>query len=385
MSSKSTYKFNWLILIGAVVLAEIIFWSISLIFWNYLENNEPSFRFENVWVLYWGLALIPLVIGVLLFNTFWKNKTLNKYADSHLISNLFAGYSSWKTAIKYILLRIALGCFIIAAANPQYGEEEKEVVTKGIDIMIALDVSNSMLAEDVVKDKSRLYIAKKGISQLIDKLHGDQIGIVVFAGDAYKQLPITSDYNIAKSFLSNITTDIMSSQGTDIGNAIDECMSSFNFENGTNKTIVIFSDGEDHEQAGIDAAAAAKEKGVLVHTIGMGTTKGQPFPDPKTGKYKTDNNGNKVITKLNEQMLLDVSNAGGGGYTRANGYQLGLEGLVNSINTIEKSTLNQSNYLTYEDHFQLFLLIGILALLVTLFLTEKKGSILSKSKINIKL
>jgi Ca-activated chloride channel family protein len=367
------------VLINAVVIAELLFWGVSLLFWNYLQNNEPSFRFENTWVLYWGLALVPLVMGVMLLTAYWKNKTIDKYADLHLISRLFGGFSSWKTGVNYMLLRIALGCFVIAAANPQYGEEEKEVVTKGIDIMIALDVSNSMLAEDVVEGKSRLYIAKKGISQLIDKLHGDQIGIVVFAGDAYKQLPITSDYNIAKSFLGNITTDIMSSQGTDIGNAIEECISSFNFENGTNKTIIIFSDGEDHEQAGIDAAAAAKKKGVIVHAIGMGTTRGQPIPDPKTGRYKTDQYGNKVITKLNQQMLLDVSNAGGGGYTRANGYQLGLDGLVSSINTIEKSTLNQSDYLTYEDHFQVFLLIGIIALLATLFITDKKGSIFSKT------
>jgi Ca-activated chloride channel family protein len=353
--------------------------------WQYISENEPSFQFENKWFLYGLIIFIPLLIGAYLYVKIWRNKTIKKYADSHLLPHLTAGYSNAKALTKYLLLRFGLSALIVAGANPQYGDKEREVVSKGIDIMIAVDVSNSMLAEDLVKDKSRLYVAKKGISQLLDQLHGDHIGIVVFAGDAFKQLPITPDYNVAKMFLKNINTDMITAQGTDIGNAIEECMSSFDLDKPTNKVIVVFSDGEDHEERALELATLAKEEGVIIHTIGMGTTSGVPIPmyDSKgyrTG-YKSDQSGNTVLTKLNENVLIEVADAGGGSYTRAQGYSIGLDGLVAAINEVEKSDLNKDKFLTYEDHFQIFLLIGILCLLVDLFITERSTFGFGKIKI----
>ena len=345
--------------------------------WQYITENQPSFQFEREWFLYYLTPIIPLLIGSYLYLKIWKNKAILKYADFGLLPKLTQGYSNTKALLKYILLRFGLSALIVAGANPQYGDKERDVVSKGIDIMIAVDVSNSMLAEDLVKDKSRLYVAKKGISQLLDQLHGDHIGIVVFAGDAFKQLPITPDYNVAKMFLKNVSTDMITSQGTDIGNALEECMTSFDFEKPTNKVIVVFSDGEDHEERGVEIAKLANEEGVIIHTIGMGTTSGVPIPvfNSKGAKngHKTDSQGNTVLTKLNENVLIDVANAGGGSYTRAKGYSIGLEGLVASINEVEKTAMNKDKYLTYEDHFQFFLLIGIICLLLDLFLTERSG------------
>jgi Ca-activated chloride channel family protein len=328
--------------------------------------------------LYGLIILIPLLIGSYLYLKIWRNKTIIKYAEHQLLPHLTAGYSNNKALLKYILLRFGLSALVVAGANPQYGDKERDVVSKGIDIMIAVDVSNSMLAEDLVKDKSRLYVAKKGISQLLDQLHGDHIGIVVFAGDAFKQLPITPDYNVAKMFLKNINTDMISAQGTDIGNALEVCMSSFDFEKPTNKVIVVFSDGEDHEQRGIEVAKAANaEHGVIIHTIGMGTTAGVPIPlfNSKGAKngFRSDASGNTVLTKLNENILIEVADAGGGSYTRAQGYSIGLEGLVNAIDQVEKTELNKDKFLTYEDHFQIFLLIGLVCLLLDLFITERSA------------
>ncbi len=375
MKEGKKYSFNIGMFSIFVLAAELVFWLGLFLMNSYIEENEPSFRFEHSWVLYIGFIFIPMLILIHFYLKFWRNKSLKKYATYQLLPHLFAGYSTWKSGVKYVLLRFGLSCLIIAGANPQYGETEKEIQTKGIDIMIALDVSTSMLAEDLVEGKSRLYVAKKGVSQLIDRLHGDHIGIVVFAGAAYKQLPITPDYNIAKMFLNNISTDMMSSQGTDIGNAIEECMSSFDFEKETNKVIIVFSDGEDHEESALVNANQAKDKGVIVHTIGMGTTNGSPIPIGKKGVYKKDENGNRVMTKLNENMMIDVAEAGGGSYIRAQGYSIGLDGLVGDINEIEKTTLKTDKYLTYSDHFQIFLFIGLLLIGMDLFLTEKKATL----------
>ena len=193
-------------------------------------------------------------------------------------------FSNNRSTFKYILFRLAIGFLIIAASNPQYGENERTVASKGIDIMIALDISKSMMAEDIVDGYNRLDIAKLSIGKLMNELRGDHIGIVVFAGEAYKQLPLTPDYQVAKLFLKNIGTDMISSQGTDIGNAIELCMSSFSEERKTNKAIIIISDGEDHEEMAVNAAKEATEEGVVICTVGMGSEKGVPIPIVRNGK-----------------------------------------------------------------------------------------------------
>lgn len=373
---KNTYRYNLLSFLIVLLSVEVIFWIIVLIFWFYIQENEPSFQFQHKWVLYVGGLIIPILLGYNIYIKWWRNKTLSNYAEDRLLPYLTKGFSNFKGILKYVLLRFGLASFVIAAANPQYGEKEREVITKGVDIMIALDISYSMNAEDLVAGKSRLEIAKKNISKLIDYLHGDQIGLVVFAGNAYKQLPITPDYNVAKMFLDIVEPDLISVQGTDIGAAIQTCMDSFDPNDPTQKVIIVFSDGEDHEAAGIQMAQQASENNIVVHTIGMGSTVGVPIPMFKNGKkvgFKTDQDGNTVLTKLNEDILIDIANAGGGSYTRAQGYNVGLDGLIAQLNSMDKSELNKDKYIAYADHFQIFLVIGLILVILDTILTEKKG------------
>lgn len=383
MSKLNKYRYNTTTALVVISIIEVLFWGIGYAVYNYVTNEVPEFRFENNKALYL-LGIIPVMILLFFWFKNWKNKAINRYADSKLLPSIFGGFSTGKSLIKFILLRLGVSFLIIAMANPQYGENEKDIESKGIDIMLAIDVSNSMLAEDLAAGYNRLKISKLSIEKLIDKLHGDHIGIVVFAGSAYKHLPITPDYHVAKTFTQTITTRMMSAQGTDIGLAIDECMSSFNFENGANKTIVVFSDGEDHEEQGILAAEKANKEGVIIHTIGMGTTKGVPIPIYNNGKKtgnKKDENDNTVLTKLNEENLINIANAGGGSYTRANGLSIGLDGLINQINSIDKSTLSTEKYSGYEDQFQPFLAIGLLLLLIELFINEKRTKMVDKIKL----
>jgi len=383
LSSLNKYRYNQSTAIIIILLTEIIFWGIAFFMYNYVTKSVEEFRFEKEWTLYF-LLIVPILILVFFWLRNWKNKTIKKFADARLLPYLFNGVSSGKSLIKFILLRLGLSFLVIAMANPQYGVNEREVESKGIDIMLAIDISNSMLAEDLSAGYSRLRITKLSIEKLIDKLHGDHIGIVVFAGSAFKHLPITPDYHVAKMFLQNVTTRMMSAQGTDIGLAIEECMSSFDLENAANKTIIVFSDGEDHEQKGIEAAQVAAEQGVIVHTIGMGTTQGVPIPIYNKGKKtgsKKDENGNTVLTKLNEENLINIAQSGNGSYTRANGMSIGLDGLIDQINSIEKNTLSTEKYTGYDDQFQPFLAIGLILLLIDLFITEKRGKLVDKIKL----
>jgi Ca-activated chloride channel family protein len=241
--------------------------------------------------------------------------------------------------------------------------------------MLAIDVSNSMLAEDLAENYSRLKVAKFAIEKLINSLSNEPVGIVVFAGSAYKQLPITTDYSAAKMFLQNIQVGMLTVQGTDIGNAINTCLTSFNYENGVAKTIILITDGEDHEQKAIIAANEAKEKGVVIHTIGMGNETGAPIPVFINGikkGTKKDTEGNTVLTKINENMLIEVATAGNGSYTRANGLSIGLDGLISQLNNITKGTIQTKKYKTYNDQFQVFLLLGLLLIFVDSFVLEKK-------------
>ena len=357
-----------------VLITEVIFWSIALTVFYITKINIKEFRFEHPSFL-WAFLVIPFLIFFWYLNRKWKNKALINYSSLKLLPFIYNGISNSKSILKFIFLRLGIGFVIIALANPQYGENERIVDSKGIDIMIALDVSKSMLADDLIKGYSRLEIAKKGISSLFQNLKGDHIGIVVFAGDAYKQLPITPDYKVANMFLSNIETQTISSQGTDIGNAIDKCVSSFKDERETNKAIIILSDGEDHEKNALMAAKKANKQGIIINTIGMGTTKGVPIPIIKKGKkvgVKKDKNEQTVLTKLNEEMLIDIAEAGNGIYTRAVGMNIGLKNIINRINKIEKSTLETNRYTTYEDKFQIYLFIGILFLILELSITEKR-------------
>ena len=251
----------------------------------------------------------------------------------------------------------------------------EEVKREGVDLMIAIDLSNSMLAEDL--QPNRLMRAKQSISKLIDRLDGDRIGLIVFAGEAYVQLPITTDYSAAKLFLSTINTNIVPTQGTAIGKAIGLALNSFNMTNDQSKAIIIITDGENHEDDAIKKAREAQELGVYVHTIGMGSVVGGPIPlKNKNGNitgYQKDESGNTVITKLNETMLKEIAHNGNGSYIRANSTQSGLDALFNEINKMEKKEIGSKVFTDYKDRFQWFIGLSILLLILDIVIKNTKN------------
>ena len=287
---------------------------------------------------------------------------------------------------KFILFLLVIACSVLALANLQSGSKMEEVKREGIDLYIAVDVSNSMNAEDIVP--SRLERSKQAINKLIGEMRGDRIGIIVFADKAYVQLPITTDYSAAKMFLSTINTKLVASQGTAIAEAINLAMKSFPDETHS-RAIVIISDGEDHENdAAVKAAQEAAKKGARIYTIGMGLAEGAPSPEynqygHQTG-YRKDNNGNTIITRLDEQMLQKIASAGNGMYTRASNSNVGLGKIYEDISKLDKTEIEAKVFTDYEDQFQWFVGAAIVFLLLEILLSsgkkawEKKFNIFEK-------
>jgi Ca-activated chloride channel family protein len=273
----------------------------------------------------------------------------------------------------------AFSFVIIGIINPQSGSKLEEVKRKGADLMICLDVSNSMKAMDL--QPNRLEKSKQAITKLIDKLEGDRIGVIVFGGEAYVQLPITTDYAASKLFLESINTDMIPTQGTAIGAAINLAVESFGKDEGKNKAILIITDGENHEDDAIKAAEAAAEKGITIHTIGMGSIDGAPIPVYKNGireGFRKDKDGNTIMTKLNQQTLQEISAAGKGIFVRATNSDSGLNYVLDAIDKMEKKEFESKMYSDYEDQFQIFIAIALLLLLVETFLTERKSKLYKK-------
>ncbi len=333
------------------------------------------YQLENKYYFY-ALGLIPLFIVIYWLVNRWRKKALKTYGDITIIQQLFPDVSKSKRFWKFILFSIAFTFLIIGIINPQVGTKLEEVKRKGADLMICLDVSNSMKAEDL--QPNRLEKSKQAISKLIDKLEGDRIGIVVFAGESFVQLPITTDYSAAKLFLESINTDMIPTQGTAIGSAIDMAMESFGKDEGKNKAIVIITDGENHEDDAIRAAESAAEKGITIHTIGMGSENGSPIPmfkgNVKEG-YRKDKDGNTIVTKLDENALQEIAAAGNGIYVRASNSDAGLKNVLEAINKLEKKQFDSKMYSDYEDRFQWFVAIAFVLLLIDLFLTERKSKL----------
>lgn len=331
-------------------------------------------RFQHIEYL-WLLLVLPVMIAVFYFYKRWQKKSRNKFAEQQLQRDVAGSISKNKMTWKFILLCLSVLCMIIALANPQIGNKMEEVKSKGIDIMVALDVSNSMKAEDV--HPSRLKRAKLIIERLIDKLHGDRIGIVVFAGDAYVQLPITSDYSAAKLFLPSINTDIVPVQGTAIGRAINLCVSSFSKKSKSGKAIILISDGEDHDKDAMDAAENAADKDINIYTIGMGSVNGGPIPIYKNGVkmgYQKDKKGNTVVTKLDPEMLKEIASRGNGSFVRADDSRSGLSFILNKVSKLKSAAHKTHVYKSFQSRFQIFIALSILFSLSTLLLSTKKAA-----------
>lgn len=325
-------------------------------------------------VYFYGLLLIPVFMILFWLMMAWKRRAMKRFGESNLVTRLMPDVSAGKIRVKFFLILLAYIMVITGLANPQIGSKLETVERKGIDIVIAIDVSNSMLAEDI--KPNRLQRARQAISKLVDELKNDRIGIVVFAGNAYTQLPITTDYAAAKLFLSTINTDIVPTQGTAISEAIDLSVKAFD-ENDHQKAIIIITDGEDHEGEAIAAADKALESGIRVYTIGMGLPEGAPIPIyDKYGNqqgFKKDLNNNTVVTRLNEEMLKQIAAAGDGEYVRANNTQAGLGLIFDEINDLEKTEFESRVFSDYEDRFQYLIGIAIALLLIEFFILERRG------------
>ena len=339
-------------------------------------------RYDNIDFLYF-LALIPLIAIGLYFYNRWQKKSIEKFGDENLVIELMQNHSKARKNIKNTLFIFSIAFLIIGISNPQIGTKMEEVKREGVDLMIAIDLSHSMMAQDI--KPNRLERAKQAISRLIDKLEGDRIGLVVFAGEAYVQLPITTDYSAAKLFLSTVNTSIIPTQGTKIGNAIDLCVKSFDQENNQNKAIIIITDGENHDDEAISSAKIAQEQNIYIHTLGMGLTKGGPIPFynkyGSTSEFRKDREGNIIITKLNETILKEIAQVGMGTYIRANNSKSGLSVLFDEINKMEKKEIGTMIFTNYKDRFQIFISISLVLLILNLIILQRKNN--WKTNINL--
>jgi Ca-activated chloride channel homolog len=328
------------------------------------------------------LVFIPVILGIFILARYLRNRALKSFGDSNLVQGLMPEASVARPWVKFFIALSALALAIIALAGPQFGTKLKDVKRKGIEMVIALDVSNSMLSEDITP--SRLENAKRAISKLIDELHDDKLALIVFAGDAYVQLPMTSDYSAAKMFLANITPDLVSNQGTAIASAIELGMKSFSPGEEKNKALIIITDGENHEGDAVAMATKANEAGIIIHTIGMGLPNGAPIPTyNKNGQrdYRTDNQGSVVISKLDETTLKQVAAAGGGKYIRANNTKTGLSALFDELNQMQKVEMESKIYSEYEEQYQYFLGFAILFLFIEFIILQKQNKKLNAIKL----
>jgi len=316
------------------------------------------FRFEDPIYLY-ALVLIPLLALVRWMMVRQQKRRLRRFGDKELVRQLMPDVSRWRPLVKFCLLLLALALLIVMLARPQFGTRISQEKRTGIETIIAIDISNSMLAEDV--SPSRLDRAKMMVENLVDHFTNDKIGLIVFAGDAFVQLPITSDFISAKMFLSSIDPSMIETQGTDIAAAVNMATHSFTQEEGVGKAVIVITDGEDHEGGALEAAAEAKSRGMRVYVLGIGSTKGAPIPVPGTGDYMKDNTGETVMTALNEQMCKEVAEAGGGAYIHVENNSSAQDQLNNELDKLAKKETASTVYSEYDEQFQA---VGILALLL---------------------
>ena len=338
------------------------------------------FRFANPDFLYL-LLFLPVIIILYIINSIRKRRAFQRLGDLKLVGRLVPELSKIRPFIKFILLLSAVSAGIVMLSRPQFGSKIEDVKKQGIEVIIALDVSNSMLSEDI--QPNRLTRAKQAISRLVDNLDNDKIGLIVFAGDAYTQIPVTTDYVSAKMFLSTISPDMVPKQGTAIGAAISLGIRSFSPGEGKSKAMIIITDGENHEDDPVKNAAEASKAGIIVHTIGIGSTEGVPVPVVKNGKkeYLKDVSGNTVISRLDEDILKKIAVSGNGSYVRASNSNIGLDEIFSDIKKMKKQELESTMFTEYNDQFQIFAAITILLLLAEFVIMDRKN----RKLINIRL
>lgn len=333
------------------------------------------FRFADPTYLYL-LAVIP-VLAIIRFLTYRnQKKRLRKFGDPKLLRSLMPDVSRFRPAVKFWILQGALALLVVMLARPQFGTKISNEQRTGIETIIAMDISNSMLAEDITP--SRLDRSKMMVENLVDHFTNDKIGLLVFAGDAFVQLPITSDYVSAKMFLSSIDPSMMATQGTDIARAIDMATHSFTQEEGIGKAIIVITDGEDHEGGALEAAEAAKKAGMRVYVLGVGSTQGAPIPIPGTGDYMKDNTGNTVMSALNEDMCRQVAQAGGGAYIHVENNSAAQDQLDNELSKLAKKETTSTVYSEFDEQFQAVAILALLLLILEICIFDRRNPLLKR-------
>ena len=332
---------------------------------------------EKIW--FWVLAVIPVIILCFLVLQFWKHRTQRKFADKALLKKLSPNASLFKSVLKISVLCLVFASLAIALVNPKIGSKLETVKREGVDIVFAVDVSKSMLAEDIAPN--RLDKAKQLVTQIVNNLAGDRVGIIAYAGKAFPQLPITTDYASAKMFLQSMNTDMLSSQGTAINEAIKLATTYFDDEEQTNKILIIISDGEDHNNEAVSAAQEAKEAGIRIFTIGVGDVKGGPIPEKRNGvilNYKKDSQGETVITRLDEENLKNIAANTNGIYLNGRNTNDVVKNIGDILNSMDKKEFETKEYADFKDQFQWFLVFAIVFLLLDIFLLDRKTAWLKK-------
>lgn len=338
------------------------------------------FRFANPELLNL-LLLLPLMIIIFIISSISKRRTISKLGDQKLITDLLPELSFIRPVVKFVILMIVVISCIIVLARPQFGSKIEDVKKQGVEVIIALDVSNSMLAEDI--QPNRLTRAKQAISRLVDNLDNDKIGLIVFAGDAYTQIPVTTDYVSAKMFLSSISPEMVPKQGTAIGAAISLGIRSFSPGEDKSKAMIIITDGENHEDDPVKTAKEASESGIIIHTIGIGSEQGAPIPVLSGGRkdFLKDIDGNTVITKLDEEILKKVALSANGNYVRANNSNIGLDEIYSEIRKMKKQELESTIYTEYNDQFQIFAALALVLLILEFIIMDRKNRRLAKIRL----
>lgn len=324
-------------------------------------------------IYFWFLLVIPLVLLLFLAYRFWQQRTRRKFANPAMYVRLAPNRSSFKPVVKILFFLLALASLVMALVNPKVGSRMETVKREGVDIVFALDVSKSMEAEDIAPN--RLDKSKQLVRQILENLGSDRVGIIAYAGSAFPQLPITTDYASAKMFLQALNTDMISSQGTAISEAIELATTYYDDESQTSRVLIILSDGEDHEGNTDDIAEEAAKAGITIFTIGVGTEKGGPIPIKRNGvvqNYKKDNQGETVITRLNSETLENIATETNGRYIEGRVTSEVTEEVMDALQNIEKTEFEAKQFAEYKSHFQWFLGLAVLLLFLDVFLLERK-------------
>lgn len=342
------------------------------------------FRFANIEVL-WLLVSIPVFIAAYIVFTQRKRRQLEAFGDAELVAQLMPNASRVRPVVKFCVVMVALALLIVAAARPQFGQSERTEKRQGIEAIVALDISNSMLAEDVAPN--RLERAKQMVSKLMDNMVNDKVGLVVFAGDAFIQLPITCDYVSAKMFLNTITPSLIKTQGTAIGQALStsvRCFGAVSDRDGktavsdVNRAIILITDGENHEDDAVAVAQRAKEMGIQVLVVGIGKPEGSPIPVAGTNNFMKDRQGNVVVSKLNEDMCREIAQAGGGIYVRCDNTNTATKAIQKELDKLATQEIETQVFTDYNEQFQSFALIALLLLVIDYFVFNRKNKSISR-------